>query len=126
MEGDKVMKFIVYLLDMFRDSDSGWVENARTRIGTLVVEKELEDVTDKDILRALSQFTTKDLTGRQCGTISTTDRRRVYAEDLYQDGSWWEVGAVKEHQPMYGLELVQDACAELHDKVGDEDDDGED
>lgn len=103
------MKFIVYLLDMFRDSDSCWVENARTQIGTLVVEKGLEDVADKDILRALSQFTTKDLMGRQCGTISTTDRRRVYAEDLYQDGSWWEVGTVKGHQPIYGLELVREA-----------------
>lgn len=103
------MKFIVYLLDMFCDSDSCWVENARTQIGSLVVEKKPEDITDKDILRALSQFTTTDLMGRTCYTILTTDRRRVYAEDLYQNGSWWEVGEVKGHMPMYGLELVKDA-----------------
>lgn len=103
------MKFTVYLMDMLRDPDSGWIENARTQLGSLEVEKELEEVTDKDLLNALSQFTARDVMGRQCGTISTTDRRRVYAEDLYQDGSWWEVGAVKGHQPMYGLELVKEA-----------------
>lgn len=100
------MKFIVYLMDMLHDPDAGWIENARTQLGSLVVEKEPDEMTDKDILQALAQFTTVDLMGRQCGTISTTDRRRVYAEDLYQDGSWWEVGAVKGHQPMYGLEQV--------------------
>ena len=29
--------------------------------------------------------------------------RRVYAEDLYGDGHWWEVGAKKDHMPLYGL-----------------------
>ena len=40
----------------------------------------------------------------------TTDRRTVYAEDYYGDGSWWEVGAVKNHVPVYGLKLKEDAA----------------
>ena len=42
--------------------------------------------------------------------LVTTDRRTVYAEDYYGDGSWWEVGAVRNRVPVYGLKLRGDAA----------------
>ena len=39
--------------------------------------------------------------------LNTTDRRRVYAEDYSGDGTWWEVGTVKDRMPVYGLRLIE-------------------
>ena len=99
MNEDKKQKFEVYLLDVFLD-ESGWQENERFYLGTL----------DVDILAAMKNFRYRDYTGRQISALVTTDRRTVYAEDYYGDGSWWEIGAVKNRVPVYGLKLRGDAA----------------
>lgn len=80
MSGDKTQVFDVFYLDMWADGEGGWEENER-------------------------HF----LCGRQIRTLDTTDRRRVYAEDYYGSGEWWEVGSVKEWRPIYGLQLKEAA-----------------
>ena len=101
------MKYMVYLMDMVRYPDE-WVENSRIPLGSLTIGKDLDAVTDKDIIKALFEYQFVDLMGRQKRTILTTDRRKVYAEDLYRNGKWWEVGAVRDHQPLYALELAEE------------------
>lgn len=64
------------------------------------------EVDESDILAAMKQFSYSDLTGCRFQALKTTDRRRVYAEDYYGDGSWWEVGTVKDRAPVYGLREV--------------------
>lgn len=68
------------------------------------------DLDDVDILSALKGFSYRDFTGRTICALATTDRRTVYAEDFYGDGSWWEVGSVKGRVPVYGLKLREDAA----------------
>ena len=110
MNEDKKQKFEVYLLDVFLD-ESGWQENERFYLGTLEVEPAVgADLDDVDILAAMKNFRYRDYTGRQISALVTTDRRTVYAEDYYGDGSWWEIGAVKNRVPVYGLTLRGDAA----------------
>lgn len=110
MSEEKAQVFEVYLLDVFLD-ECGWQENERFYLGTLKIEpavgKSLDDV---DILAAMKNFRYKDYAGRQISALVTTDRRTVYAEDYYGDGSWWEIGAVKNRVPVYGLKLGGDAA----------------
>ena len=71
-------RFEVYYMDMYMD-EGGWTENERHLLGELTVES----------------------------ALNTTDRRRVYAEDYSGDGTWWEVGTVKDRMPVYGLRLIE-------------------
>ena len=110
MNEDKKRKFEVYLLDVFLD-ESGWQENERFYLGTLEVEPAVgADLDDVDILAAMKNFRYRDYTGRQISALVTTDRRTVYAENYYGDGSWWEIGAVKNRVPVYGLKFRGDAA----------------
>lgn len=107
---EKKMVFDVYLLDMYLDED-GWTENERHLLGDLEIEPAIgKNIDDMDVLSALKDFRYRDYTGRQISALVTTDRRTVYAEDYYGDGSWWEIGAVKNHVPVYGLKLKEDAA----------------
>lgn len=100
------MRYKIYRLDMYQDGDGAWVENDRLPLGTLDIDGDIESLTDVSILAALARFSFQDCVGRSIHVINTTDRRRIYAEDLYGDGTWWEVGEVKGHMPTYGLELL--------------------
>ena len=101
------MKFDVYELDMWSDGDGGWTENSRSKIGSLELPvTRVEDVTGLMVLETLVSAEFTGMFGRSYRPLTTKDRRRVYAEDCYGDGRWWEVGAVKEHYPMYGLSPV--------------------
>ena len=107
---EKKMEFDVYLLDVYLDEE-GWVENERYLLGRLEIEPAIgKDLDDVDVLSALKGFSYRDLTGRSIGALVTTDRRTVYAEDHYGDGTWWEVGSVKGRVPVYGLKLRDDAA----------------
>jgi len=97
--------FEVFVLDVYQE-DGCWVENERHRLGKLEVTPATGDVDGYDILAAMKQFSYSDLMGHRYQAIQTTDRRRVYAEDYYGDGSWWEVGTVKDRMPVYGLKEV--------------------
>ena len=105
MNEKKKARFDVYLLDMYPD-ESGWIENERSLLGKLEVGLPTEnEINDVEILSALKKSSYRDCMGRQINFLSTTDRRTVYAEDYYGDGSWWEVGTVKGRRPVYGLRL---------------------
>ena len=102
--------FDVYLLDVYLDED-GWRENERHKLGSVEVDYTIGEAPDGvDILAALKNFSYRDLSGRSIGALVTTDRRKVYAEDCYGDGSWWEIGAVKNRVPVYGLKLKGDVA----------------
>ena len=107
---EKKIAFDVYLLDVYLD-EGGWIENERHLLGNIEVESVIgKEIDAVDVLAALKKFRYRDYTGRQISALVTTDRRTVYAEDYYGDGSWWEVGAVKNHVPVYGLKLKGDAA----------------
>lgn len=97
--------FEVFVLDVYQE-DGCWVENERHCLGKLKVMPVAGEIDGSDILAAMKQFSYSDLMGRRFQALQTTDRRRVYVEDYYGDGSWWEVGTVKGRMPVYGLREV--------------------
>lgn len=99
-------QYDVFAIDMFPDGVGGWVENERQKIGLLHIECN-GDVTPESIIAILRDFTYTDFLGAEHHVLTTTDRRRIYAEDYYGDGSWWEVGTRKGHKPFLGLSLVE-------------------
>lgn len=97
----------VYLMDVYQEPDGLWVENCRNYMGEMTVKpKKGSEPEPADILASLKAFSFRVLPGRMMMALTTTDRRRVYAEDYYGTGEWWEVGTVKGHKPVYGLERV--------------------
>ena len=104
---DEKIVFEVFALDVYKE-DGGWVENERHWIGKMEVVPTLGRETDgPEILLAMARFSYLDPCGRRLRALTTTDRRRVYAEDYYGDGTWWEVGTVKDRMPVYGLRLME-------------------
>ena len=102
-------KFEVYTLDTFPDDeDGGWVENERQKIGTIEIQSS-EQAFPEAILNALRNLTCSDIAGREHHVLNTTDRRRIYIEDFYGTGEWWEVGTKKGNKPFLGLQLVKEA-----------------
>lgn len=101
-------KFEVYTLDMFPDGDGGWVENERQKIGTIEIQSS-EQAFPEAILNALCNLTCSDIAGREHHVLNTTDRRRIYIEDFYGTGEWWEVGTKKGRKPFLGLQMVKEA-----------------
>ena len=108
MPEQEVRSYDLYLLDMWADGDEGWYENQRFRLGILNVSHKLFNTDEDDILEEMLSFRYREITGRYCPLITTTDRRRLFIEDVYGDGSWWEVGDVAGHRPIYGLRLRDD------------------
>ena len=100
---NKMKKFEVYTLDTFPDDeDGGWVENERQKIGTIEIQSG-EQALPVVILDALRNLTYRDVAGREHHILNTTDRRRIYVEDFYGTGEWWEVGTKKGRKPFLGL-----------------------
>lgn len=66
-----------------------------------------QEIDGMDILAAMARFSYPDFNGRQLKALNTTDRRRMYVEDYYGDGSWREIGTVKDRVPVYGLRLIE-------------------
>lgn len=99
-------QYEVYILDMLPDGDGGWLENERQKIGSIEVDCS-EQSLPLAILNALRDFTCSDIAGREHNVLTTTDRRRIYIEDYYETGTWWEVGVRKGHKPFLGLSLVE-------------------
>lgn len=107
MQNEKIV-FEVYALDMYQE-DRCWIEHERHRLGKMEVLPALgQEIDTADILSAMARFSYPDLCGRRLRTLNTTDRRRIYAEDYYGDGTWWVVGTVKDRMPVYGLKLLDD------------------
>ncbi len=105
---DEKIVFEVYALDVYQE-DGCWIENERHRLGKMEVLPALgQEIDTVEILSAMARFSYPDLCGRRLRALNTTDRRRVYAEDYYGDGTWWEVGTVKDRMPVYGLKLLDD------------------
>lgn len=104
----KNIRYRVFQLDMWRDED-GWFENDRFELGVLTVRLPAGgDPDEKTILAAMSGFEVTDIAGRTFPALNTTDPDRVWAEDLYSDGEWWEVGVVKGRHPVFGLQLLEE------------------
>lgn len=102
------VSFEVFWLDVYNE-DGQWVENERHRLGKLdVVLPHGKEVDENAILAAMAKFNYQELTCRKLQALNTTDRQKVYAEDYYGDGNWWEVGTVEEHMPVYGLRLIEE------------------
>lgn len=107
-DAEMTCKFDVFLLDVYQD-EGGWIENERHFLGTTDLKIANGGEPDEvDILNALRKFSYRDVSGREIRALDTTDRRTVFAEDYYGDGSWWEVGTVKEKMPVYGMKAVED------------------
>lgn len=108
-EGAEVTcKFDVFLLDVYQD-EGGWIENERHYLGTteLKVANGM-DPLEEDILGAILRFSYRDTSGREVAALKADDRRVVYVEDYYGDGSWWEIGTAEEKMPIYGMKAVED------------------
>lgn len=104
--------FEIYYMDMIPDGDGDWQENERIYLGKVdILAESIEDIDDKKILKAVHNHWAVEYSGRKVQAFHTTDRRRVYAEDLYGDGTWWEVGYKVQHKPVLGLKL--DGCITL-------------
>lgn len=99
-------QYEVFILDMLPDGDGGWLENERRQIGAIEVECD-EQSLPLAILNALRDLTGRDIAGREHHVLTTTDRRRVYVEDCYGTGEWWEVGTKKGRKPFLGLRLAK-------------------
>lgn len=100
-------RFEVYYMDMYMD-EGGWIENERHLLGKLTVKPALNrEIDEIDILTAMARFSYPDYCWCYHKALTTTDRRRVYAEDYSGDGTWWEVGTVKDRMPVYGLRLIE-------------------
>ena len=101
----KSENYDVYLLDMAADdSGNGYVENNRIQIGSVQIPVEDNgDMSDVAMLKALKRARFVDILGRVYHPLDTRNRRKVYAEDYFGDGQWWEVGSVKGHCPIFGL-----------------------
>ena len=105
---NKMKKFEVYSLDMLPDENGGWVENERQKIGTLEIRCSEQSIP-RCILDGLHNSIVRDIAGREHHILDTTDRRRIYIEDFYGTGEWWEVGTKKGNKPFLGLQLVKEA-----------------
>lgn len=106
------VRFEVFYLDVYMDDAGCWTENDRTPLGELVVNPAVGSNVDAvDVISAMNAFSYSDIIGRRIKALDTSDRRVVYAEDYYGDGTWWEVGTVKGHTPVYGLKLKEDDAA---------------
>ena len=104
------MNFDVYLMEMLPSENCGWVENNRTRVGHIAVPaKTVDEIGDKMLLDAMFRLKLRNKNGLTEPAICTTDRRRVYAEDYYGDGGWFEIGAKAGHKPIYGLKPYENA-----------------
>ena len=109
---DEKIVFEVFVLDVYQE-DGCWIENERHRLGKMEVLTALsQEIDAAEILTAMARFSYPDFCGRRLRALNTTDRRRVYAEDYYGDGTWWEVGTVKDRMPVYGLRLMEDYSGE--------------
>ena len=96
-------QFEVYLLDGFLD-DGVWQENERYYLGNLEIQSAVgNDIDDADVLQAMWNFVYVDYAGRGIRALPSSDRRTVYAADLYGDGTFWEIGLKKGEAPLYGL-----------------------
>ena len=105
---DEKIVFEVYALDVYQE-DGCWIENERHRLGKMEVLPAWGHENDTlEILSAMARFSYPHLCGSRLRPLNPTDRRRVYAEDYYGDGTWWEVGTVKDRMPVYGLKLLDD------------------
>ena len=112
MKRNQEVKFELYELEMLWADGEGWSENNRHHLGTVSVNPGRNgDLTAARIIKAVSGIQISDIIGRKFPALTTTDRRRVYAEDFYGDGTWWEIGAVKRHEPLYGLRLIEEETA---------------
>ena len=103
----KTLVFSVWDLDMLLEGGI-WVENDRHKNGYLEIRaNDINDVTDVQLLKAMSEYKVGTVFGQKTYAIKTTDRRRVYAEDYYGDGTWWEIGQKCGHYPFYGLKYEE-------------------
>jgi len=98
-----MVKFDVFQLDVWGNEKDGYEINDSICLGSVQVEGTLADMTESAVLKAVCGFRTKDVIGREISVLDTTDRRRVYAEDLFESGSYWEIGTKKGHRPFLGL-----------------------
>lgn len=106
----KKHRFEVYLLDGFMD-DGVWQENERYYLGDLEIQPAVGGrIDDEDVLQAMRSFVYTDYAGRGIRALSTSDRRSIYAVDLNENGSWWEIGLKKGKIPLYGLKEKDDAA----------------
>ena len=107
MSGIRKYIFNVYLLDMWGNEEDGYEENDRHYVGAIhVPAPSFEEVTEVGILKAMKKLEIRQLFGPTVRALTTRDRRKVYIEDLYGDGTWWEIGTKKERRPVYGLKYV--------------------
>ena len=103
-------QFEVYLLDGFLD-DGVWQENERYYLGNLEIQSAVgNDIDDADVLQAMRNFVYVDYTGKGIRALPSSDRKSIYAADLYGDGSWWEIGLKKGEIPLYGLKEKENAA----------------
>ena len=87
----------VYLLDMMWDGDS-FYENNRQGIGIVQVPvTEDGEVTEKALIDTMIKY----------GFCDIQNRRIVYAEDLYGDGTRYEIGIKRDHVPVFSVEPVE-------------------
>ena len=104
--------FDFFELDMLPDGDGGWEENNRHHLGQLkYYANSVSEIDRKKLLEVVADTNIRDMTGRSYPALRTTDLRRVYVEDLYGDGSWLEIGAKREHLPIYALKLIEEESA---------------
>lgn len=97
-------KFRVYELDMLDYGDIGWVENNRFDIGAITISApSFKEITPKMFLNSVSRVRIESMFGFAKDALPGSDLRRYYVEDLYGDGSWFEIGMRRGHQPLYGL-----------------------
>lgn len=97
--------FSVYELDVVPDEYGGWIWNDKIRVGSIHVPNLPGiGISEVSILKALKKLTVTEMTGRKYRCLETRNRRKVFIEDLSESGHWFEVGAIKDHKPMYSVE----------------------
>ena len=92
----KVESIEVFHLDMWRNEQNDWTENDRFLLATISINGWINK-------RKLMKLIREDR--RTNPYLHNLPPQSIYIEDLYGTGTWYEIGARKQHEPYVGIKV---------------------
>lgn len=96
----------IYYLDMWGNKHDGYELNDKHHLATLT----MKGVVNK---RKITKLLRETMIPASIGSnikvpILSTKPKRIYIEDYYNDGSYFEIGMRYHHVPFLGVEVVEE------------------